>query len=153
MRDFRRPSDFCVARKIIRLPASAASIALIDMSRPTNKREHHIGKDDDIPNRQQRKLVGNFNVLRRLKVLLVWVGHDVCPFFISKMPADSTNQVVQRLVMHWSDVIFFYEPRRSILWNCMTDRDGAMHQVGQSVHDQAGCKMVVAENLATECPS
>ncbi|MDI3464479.1 MAG: hypothetical protein OJF50_003300 [Nitrospira sp.] len=35
----------------------------------------------------------------------------------------------------------------------VTDRDCAMHQVGQSVHYQAGCGMVVAENLATECPS
>ncbi len=33
---FSTSSAFWVARKIIRLPAKAASIALIDMSRPTN---------------------------------------------------------------------------------------------------------------------
>ena len=33
---FSTSSAFCVARKIMRLPASAASIALIDISRPTN---------------------------------------------------------------------------------------------------------------------
>ena len=33
---FSTSKAFCVARKIMRLPANAASIALIDMSRPTN---------------------------------------------------------------------------------------------------------------------
>ena len=33
---FSTSRAFCVAKKIIRLPASAASMALIDISRPTN---------------------------------------------------------------------------------------------------------------------
>ncbi|WHZ28735.1 MAG: hypothetical protein OJF51_003533 [Nitrospira sp.] len=55
--------------------------------------------------------------------------------------------------MHWSDMIDLLRASRSMLWNGMTDRDCTMHQVGPPLHYQAGCRMVVAENLATECPS
>ena len=41
---FSTSSAFWVARKIMRLPARAASIALMDMSRPTNRGNTMYGK-------------------------------------------------------------------------------------------------------------
>ncbi len=37
--------------------------------------KHHVRKDDDISDGQQRELTGHFNVLGRLNFLFVWVCH------------------------------------------------------------------------------
>ena len=79
---FSTSSAFCVAKKIMRLPANAASIALIDMSRPTNSGSTIYGKTTMSRTGKQRKLVGNFHVLRGCQVLFDRFGSSGVSFVI-----------------------------------------------------------------------